>query len=92
MAIRALAQSEVKTQKIIRVRGAAPERRHSQVVRQRSAKPLSPGSNPGVALVYYLDNYPKPRIYVVSQGLLIIVNVLQCTRMYLNVLRKLGKF
>ncbi len=24
-------------------------RRHSQVVRQRSAKPLSPGSNPGVA-------------------------------------------
>ena len=25
------------------------KRRHSQVVRQRSAKPLSPGSNPGVA-------------------------------------------
>jgi hypothetical protein len=26
-------------------------RRHSQVVRQRSAKPPSPGSNPGVAFV-----------------------------------------
>ena len=27
----------------------APLRRHSQAVRQRSAKPLFPGSNPGVA-------------------------------------------
>ena len=30
-------------------RGASSLRRHSQVVRQRSAKPLFPGSNPGVA-------------------------------------------
>ena len=30
---------------------SAPLRRHSQVVRQRSAKPLFPGSNPGVASI-----------------------------------------
>ena len=30
-------------------RGASSLRRHSQVVRQRSAKPLCPGSNPGGA-------------------------------------------
>lgn len=30
-------------------RGESSLRRHSQVVRQRSAKPLFPGSNPGVA-------------------------------------------
>ena len=30
-------------------RSASSFRRHSQVVRQRSAKPLFPGSNPGVA-------------------------------------------
>ena len=28
--------------------------RHSQVVRQRTANPLSPGSNPGVASIFYL--------------------------------------
>ena len=31
-------------------RGASSLRRHSQVVRQRSAKPLFPGSNPGVGV------------------------------------------
>jgi hypothetical protein len=40
----------------VKVAGSNPvsrsffSRRHSQVERQRSAKPLSPGSNPGAAL------------------------------------------
>ncbi len=35
-------------------------RRHSQVVRQRSAKPPSPGSNPGVAF-YDIPSFPAPQ-------------------------------
>ena len=86
MAITALAHSKGKTQEVVRVRGAAPERRHSQVVRQRSAKPLSPGSNPGVALFYYINNYFKTPVYQTFAGLLIVVNVLKCTQKIRHVL------
>ena len=34
---------------LLQKQSPSSEWRHSQVVRQRSAKPLSPGSNPGVA-------------------------------------------
>ena len=39
-------------------RGASSLRRHSQVVRQRSAKPLFPGSNPGVASNFFQSGSP----------------------------------
>ncbi len=53
-------------------------RKYKEVGRS-PAKPLSPGSNPGVALFYYTNNYPKTPAYQALPGLLIVVNVLKCT-------------
>ncbi len=75
IAITALVYSKHKSYKVVLEVVLILEWRHSQVVRQRSAKPLSPGSNPGVALFYIANNYPKPLIYQVFQGFGVIVNV-----------------